>query len=339
MNAQEWLDFGQQYFEQNQIEEAERCCKEVLQLEPNQPEAHLNLANCYLVTERFQEGWLEYEWRLQHYPEHLVYTSIFKPEKRWGGFSSLDDKRLVVFFEQGFGDAIHFVRFLKELKKRYSCRIIAVCMSPLLRLFSNLQFVDEVWSKEDCFKQKLPEYDYHVSSMSLPNVLSCYDPISEPYISIHDHMGLGYSGHTRIGIAWTGSHCQRNDARSCDLDLFQELTKFPQVKLISLSVHPVERPWLSDLSHYLKDFEQTAKLMNDLDLIISVDTSVLHLAGAMGKPAWGLLAYSPDFRWGLGSNRTQWYPSIRLYRQPRSGDWESVFKNVRRDLQTELFLS
>lgn len=333
--AEAALQEGLVYFRRNDMETAIECCHQALTYMKGMHEAHINLAYCYHLIGQPEKGWEEFEYRLFFYPELIDYMGRFRSEKKWGGFTSLSGTKVMVYGEQGYGDVIHMTRYLRQLKEM-QCTLLLCCPRPLVRLMSNYWWLDKVYATEDIVESGTPEYDWHIPSFSLPHLLRSYNPKFEPYIEIRKRFGLGHTNHFRVGVAWKGSKYHADDdRRSCELSFFEALTDIPNLNLVSLCPERIESNIL-DLSDALIDFERTAEIINDLDLVISVDTAVLHLAGAMGKEAWGLLPFTPDFRWGLYSTKTQWYPSMTLFRQSTAGDWQELFKRVRKALENKV---
>jgi len=257
------------------------------------------------------------------YNQHMTYyRETYKHSSRWNGMDTLEEKKIIVYGEQGLGDNIQFVRYAKHLKKK-GCHVTIHCDAALHSLFRTIDGVDAVLDK-DC--DQLPAHDYHVLSMSLPFMLS--DPkIKFPYIKADGKKDLGELGF-KIGIAWEGSPTHSNNSlRSCPLRYFKPLIDDLGASLFILQKEVHLHELICEIDLYgtnLNDFTDTAKLINSVDLVICVDTSVLHLAGAMNKKAIGLLSEPGDYRW----NVKEWYPSIKLIRQKESGVWESVFEEL-----------
>jgi len=244
---------------------------------------------------------------------------------------------------------INFVRLVPVLEALGSTVLIDAHES-LVRLLEESGFanVGGFRSKE--------EYDYHCSVMSIPHLLGLSKQqlsVTEPYIKTQERTVVCDEGF-KVGIAWAGGPRHLYDeTRSCHLKHFKKIEQIPGVKLISLQkdLRPRKYPHnpqpvnltescdemnIVDTSQKLKDFSATAAIINELDLVISVDTVILHLAAAMGKETWGLIAYNPDWRWELEGEETRWYPTAKLYRQPDHGNWDAVFEKVSNDLKERL---
>lgn len=260
-------------------------------------------------------------------PRMTYYRRTYRNSVRWDGREKLQGKRVIVYCEQGFGDTIQFVRYIKALKN-LGCYTILHCAIPLHTLFvGHVEAVDEVFDKDN---PNLPPHDYHVLSMSLPFLIENAETTS-PYIRVDEKTDIGYNDKFKIGIAWEGSPDHSNNIlRSCSLSHFKEIEKLSNVKLFMLQkqIHIPELvlgcEQMELLGVGLVDFLDTAKFINALDLVVSVDTSVLHLAGAMNKPAIGLLSTPCDTRWDV----KEWYPSVKLIRQKEPCRWDYVFDEL-----------
>lgn len=263
-------------------------------------------------------------------PKMAYYRKVFRNSKRWDGKVSLEGKRVIVYGEQGYGDIIQFARYLAPLKTR-GCEVIVYCPKDLHRLMLCCAGVDGVLDKDD---PNLPAHDFHTLSMSLPFQVGVQEESPTPYFNVPGKTNLGpeHEGYYKIGIAWEGNpeHAS-NHIRSCPLKLFKNIVG-PRIRLFILQNEchlPSLAAGAEDMDFYMKepgDFLETAEFVNAMDLVVSVDTAVLHMAGALGKPAFGLLAFPNDFRWHVRS----WYPSVVLLRQGNSGRWPPVFANLRK---------
>ena len=309
--------------------------KKALQLKPNYALAHLNHSLALLSLGNFEDGWKEYEWRwkttLAKKPAHEFQKYL------WDG-KSLNGKTILLFAEQGLGDTIQFVRYVEEVSK-FNGNIIVECQRPLFRLLSNIPEIDHLVVSGD----PLPEYDVCAPLLSLPYIMGTTAtsiPENIPYLC-PDNDGLYLNNlkkeNKNVGIAWAGSLTHNNDkARSIQLSNFIPLASIVGVQLFSLQVgdrrsdlqNIFDDVTIVDAAKDIKDFDDTAKIIDQLDLIISVDTAVAHLAGAMGKPVWMLLPFAPDFRWLLDRDDTPWYPTMRLFRQKKRGVWSDVFHKI-----------
>ncbi len=306
-------------------------------------EAHYNKAHALLLKGKYSEGWQEYEWRKKR--KDFIKPNLSKPELK---DQNIKNKRILVYAEQGLGDTIHFVRYLKLLKEK-NCYLIFECDEKLAGLFENINWIDELIICQNSDEPEI-EYDYQIALLSLPfyfntefKTIPSFEKYLVPDTKFEDKWKLiiGKNENLKIGIVWAGNpNNNRDKIRSIPLLNFLPLFAIKGVDFYSLQVGPAADQ-LSDiyypivrLDKHIKNFSDTAAIINRLDLIITVDTSVAHLAGALGKPVWNLLMYLPDWRWLLNRKETPWYPSMRLYRQQKKGDWNSVLNEINYDLQS-----
>ena len=329
---------------QNRLPEAQAAAERALALAPESPEAHLNLAMTLLVAGDLRAGWPHAEYR---HAWKLGGAGRKFPQPRWDGTASLAGRRILLHGEQGFGDTLQFVRYVPLIAQRGA--IVHVEVQPALRslLAASLPEAASVRA----FGEPLPEFDLHCPLPSLPGAFgTSLDtiPARVPYVQVPPEVRNRWQGYRpdapgpRIGVAWAGNPTHPNDGnRSLTLAEFQSaLAGLPPITFISLKKERTSdeaallarSPGWQDPAVRLEDFSETAALIAQLDLVIAVDTSVAHLAGALGKPLWVLLPFSPDWRWLLGRKDSPWYPTARLFRQPRTGDWDSVLREVRREL-------
>lgn len=317
-----------------------------VELDSQFAEAHWNQAICHLLGGQFERGWQEFQWRRQvphqyQYPHHHS-----QPLWEGGPFTG----RLFLHCEQGMGDAIQFVRYVPRIKEVGGHVILGV-WEPLAALLGNFPGVDELLSLS---WHTAPDVvcDLQCSLLDLPGIFGTtanHNLPSDAYLvpdakraeRIKRHiMGPGY----KIGIAWQGSPRHANDRnRSTQLATLEPLARLRGVSVYSLQTDAQDMRLsktmtdlgITDLSDQLTDFADTAAVVASLDLIITVDTALLHLAAAMGKKTWGLLPYSPDWRWMLDREDSPWYPTLKLFRQTAPGDWQGVIERVVQELKTE----
>jgi ADP-heptose:LPS heptosyltransferase len=267
-------------------------------------------------------------------------SRIFKGTK-WDG-SSLEGKKILILSEQGFGDTINFIRFFPLIKEKKGY-IILECKKELRKLFEDSFKIDEVVEKKGDFAPNV-NFDFYIHLMSLPRIFGTNlsnIPNRFPYLFADKELAKKFKSqfdkdHFNVGVVWAGNPEQVNDKkRSTKFEKFKILKDISKVKLYSLQKGEAAKEldnWAVDLSDQINCFADTAAIIDNLDLIITVDTSVAHLAGAMGKRVWILLAFSSDWRWLLDRRDSPWYPSAKLFRQPKLGDWDSVFDEVRKEL-------
>jgi tetratricopeptide (TPR) repeat protein len=325
-------------------EEAERYFRQAIQLTPNVGEPHFNLAITLLVRGQFEEGWREYEWRWRQIGVHP--RPFAQPA--WDG-SPLNGRTILLYAEQGLGDTTQFIRYAPLVRERGAGRIIVQCERAVAKLVGTVEGVDEVILPD----APLPAFEVHSAIVSLPMHLRTTlqtIPARVPYVSVDPTQAAQWrerlklsSDVLNVGLVWAGSAVNKNDRnRSAKLAEFAALAKIPGVRWFSLQLGPpaqqlAQRPakWkIDDPTPDVRDFSDAA-LMTQLDLIITVDTSVAHVAGALACPVWVLVPHVPDFRWLLDRADSPWYPTMRLFRQSRSGDWSGVMSSVAEALRRE----
>jgi Tfp pilus assembly protein PilF len=303
----------------------------------NHPGLRWNKALAALTLGDFETGWAEFEWRLPLFP-HL--RRDFAPPQ-WNR-QDLAGKTILLHCEGGFGDAIQFVRFA-PIVARQAGRTLLECQPELFNLFSTLPGVPTLIRRGDA----LPAFDYHCPLQSLPyNLHTTLQtiPADIPYLSadaakVERFRSRMLNPRLSVGLVWAGSPLP-NDFRSRTLSTFAPLAAVPGVKFFSLqkgpdaaqAAHPPAGMDLHDLSADLNDFSDTAAAIANLDLFIGVDTSIGHVAGALGKPVWTLLPFVEDFRWMLHRPDTPWYPTMRLYRQTDRTNWDEPIARMAADL-------
>lgn len=307
---------------------------------------HFMSAMSSLMIGRWDKGWPDYEWRLTLLRAVRPYS-----QPAWSG-EPLRGKTVLVHAEQGLGDILQFARFLPEVKRRGAGRLLLECPAALARLLATSEAVDDVIVSDRPPTNKLgpaapplAHFDRHISMMSLPYILKTSLetlPADVPYILPQPaeverwRARLASDTSFRVGLAWAGSPGQRDDFnRSCRLERFAPLAAVPGVTFYSLQKGkagrqaPPEGMTLIDLTDDLEDMLDTAALVANLDLVIAVDTSIVHLAGALGRPVFTLVRLGADWRWMQGREDSPWYPTMRLFRQTRPYDWESVILRAR----------
>lgn len=314
-----------------------------LELEPDNIEARTGRSLCRLLHGELPAGFAEYEWRWRS--EDLAASAPAFPQPLWLGGPSLAGRRILLRWEQGLGDTIQFCRYARLLGER-GAHVILVVQPPLLQLLTRLEGSGELLAEG----QPLPPFDYHCPLLSLP--LACGTDLANVPTApryIHPDAGrlavwrqkLGRPQAPRIGLAWSGRPEHKNDAnRSLALaDLLTALPDGLELVVLQKDIRPADRavldahPEIRLFAGELGDFADTAALCEEMDLVISVDTSIAHLAGALGRPLWLLLPYVPDWRWLMERSDSPWYPTARLFRQPVVGDWQTVLADLRRHLQ------
>lgn len=340
-SAPAWSNLGALYAQMARFEQAEACCRRSLALDPGYDKAHVNLSHLCLRKGDFEAGWFHRQWRTTPYAlERLVACP------RWSG-ESLQGRSLLIGPECGHGDVIQFCRYAQLLKRRGALRIALICHPALKTLLSRADGIDEVLSFEDPVPRQ--GWDFWAPILSLPyHCATRIDsvPAALPYLRAHRPdvsrwKSILPSAPVRVGLVWQGNrHFSNDDERSIhQLDVLETLGGIDGIRFISLQVGSDEdearlagsRLQLQQLPRRIESFADTAAIVTSLDLVISVDTAVAHLAGALGKSCWVLLPYHmTDWRWLDGRIDSPWYPVVmRLFRQPRRGDWHSVVQQVR----------
>jgi tetratricopeptide (TPR) repeat protein len=328
--------------DKEQLVEAIAACRQAIALEPDHIEGRKNLALLLLQQGEYQQGWEEYEWRWKHVKFPPPMRNFSQP--LWDG-SPLGARTLLLHTEQGLGDAIQFFRYLPLLTQRGG-KIIIECQPELQRLLRMMSVRCQIVTRGD----PLPVFDVQCPLLRLPWAFGTTlenIPKTIPYLHadvqdvkkwqqrLHEQLPIVKVG--KVGLVWAGNPVNTNDCnRSIKLQSLAPLGQAPGVCFFSLQKGeaaaqartPPAGMELVDWTSELKDFADTAALIANLDLIISVDTAVVHLAGAMGKPVWTLLPFNSDWRWLLKREDSPWYPSVRLFRPPGRGDWDSVIKRV-----------
>ena len=311
-------------------------------LDPQLADAYWNKSLALLVSGDFEHGLPLYEWRWQIGAFAGGKKDV--PQPLWTGNESLSGKTILLYSEQGFGDAIQFCRYAALVAAR-GARVILEVQPALSRLLKDLNGVDAIVSRGE----PLPAFDYHCPLLSLPLAFDTRldtIPASAGYLHVDSDIRarwaerLGPANKLRVGLVWSGSATHKND-HNRSLQLVSLLNALPdKFQYISLQkeIRDEDRqtlnrhPELLHLGDELQDFADTAALCDLMDIVISVDTSVAHLSGAVGTATWVLLPYSPDWRWLLERSDSPWYPAMTLYRQPASGDWTIPLKQINDDL-------
>jgi hypothetical protein len=331
--------------DRHQFDAALSCYAAAAALPTLRPEAAFCASLVRLRLGQFAQGWRDYEWRWQQ--------ASWAPQRRdfvaplWLGQEPLAGRTILLHAEQGFGDTLQFVRYA-GLVAALGATVLLEVQAPLKSLLSGTAGVAHIFAR--C--ERLPRFDLHCPLMSLPlafgTVLDTI-PADVPYVlAPADRVAqwrarLGEPRSLRVGVVWAGSAVHKNDHnRSIALERFRSLLSAPGITFVSLQreLGAAEAARLNGhanviaLGGELRDFADTAAVASLLDVVVSADTAMVHLAGALGRPVWALLPFSPDFRWLLDRQDSPWYPTARLFRQPRFGDWESVLARVRDELET-----
>ncbi|MFN7194294.1 MAG: tetratricopeptide repeat protein [Rhodospirillales bacterium] len=316
--------------------EAREGYARVLAAKPDDPLARMNSAMCALLLGDFAEGWPNYEWRWQagNFPK----PQLDVPQ--WMGEADLTGKRILLYAEQGLGDTIQFVRYAPLVAAR-GARVVVQAQAALKSLLQTLDGVESVLDQDE----KLPPIDLQCPLMSLPLAFDTQlasIPAAVPYLRTDKkrvaawRKKLGQKDRKRVGLVWSGNTAHKND-RNRSIPL-AELVPLFAADVVFFSLQKEMRDEdaetakkFANFTHFgatLRDFADTAALVETMDIVVAVDTSVLHLAGALGKPTLALVAFNPDWRWLLDRNDTPWYPNTELVRQNARGDWSDALKRI-----------
>jgi hypothetical protein len=341
-------NLGMTLARQGRLDEAMARYEYAIALRPEYPEAHRNRALVWLVRGDFARGWSEYEWRLRCASGRLPAFS----QPRWQG-ENFAGRTLLLHAEQGLGDTLQFVRFAAVAKRRGGSIVLA-CAPALVELLKRCPGVDNAVS----IGSSPPEFDFYAPLMSVPAILGTSVstlPAEIPYLAADAervarwHQALEQLRGFRVGIVWQGNSRTAYDRRrSFPLAHFAPLAALPNVRLISIQTgdgvdqlhtlggrFPVEELSRNGVAGP-GDFQETAAVMTQLDLIITADTATAHLAGGLGKRVWIALPFVPDWRWQLDRDDSPWYANVRLFRQSVPGDWDGVFLRMANALKHEI---
>jgi Flp pilus assembly protein TadD len=337
-------NLGHAYTELGEHEKAAACFRKGVQLRPGDFNPHMSLGMALMALGEYREGWVEYQWRLKDHAQ-LPPRDFAKP--RWNG-EALQGRTLLLASEQGAGDTLMFMRYLPMLKAR-GVKVVVECLPPLKRLFENQPEKYPVFVKGE----KLPPFDFYIAPIDLPLIFgTTVDTIPNqvPYLAAPTveqlpSIRLPRGKNKRIGVIWNGNPVQRHNAyRSIPLELMRPLFDVPGCDFYSLQYGAtqteLERAGVADRLQLLGDdrivdFWGLAGLMQQMDLIVSVCTGPCHLAGALGLKTWTLLRFSAEWRWLSKRDDSPWYPSMRLFRQARRGDWPELVSRVAEALRSE----
>jgi tetratricopeptide (TPR) repeat protein len=326
---------GTALHDMQRFDEALASYDRAVSLRPDYAEAHYNRALCQLLTGDFERGWREREWRWR--TDQSGRWNFKQPV--WRGSNDIAGKTILLHAEQGFGDMIQFCRYVPLVAER-AARVVLEVPEPMLELMGTLAGVAQIVSRGE----PIPDFDMHCPLLSLPlafdtrleTIPSAMPYLAAPSASLEWNARLRSKNRPRIGLCWSGRSAHKNDRnRSMSLDSLLPLLDF-DATFVSLQQHVrtddvAALQSRSNLVHFgddLKNFSDTAALIANLDLVVSVDTSVAHLAGALAKPLWVMLPLIPDWRWLLDREDSPWYPTARLFRQDNTRAWGNVVARV-----------
>ncbi len=338
-HAGAYYSLGNTLVAKGQFNEAMQCYQKAIEINPGHADAQWSLGLINLRLGKFEEGWKGYEWRWE-LKDVLPKRDFSQP--MWDGHD-ISGRTILLHAEQGFGDTLQFVRYAPLVAQRRA-KVLVECQKELVSLLKNTEGVSGVIA----LGEELPDFDFHSPLLSLPLIFNTKldtIPSKIPYIKAdqalvqkwRDKIRPGKST-TKIGLVWAGNpKLKFGHSRSCPIETFSTLARRNDITFYSLqkgeaeeqAKNPPEGIKLIDTSEDIHDFSDTAAIIENLDLVISIDTAVAHLAGALGKPVWVLLPFVPDWRWMMNREDSPWYPTMRLFRQPATDDWESVINHIR----------
>jgi len=332
------------YLELGRYQEGLECYERSIAIDPERAETHFGKAQLLLLLGDYAQGWSEYEWRWRM---SAFNAPAFRfPQPMWDGAAI--DGTVLIHGETGFGDMLQFVRYAPWVAKRCAA-VVVECQPALKGLLQHLEGTKSVVAQGE----PLPAFEAHVPLIRLPRIFGTTlesVPWGGPYVHAHPRRAEEWralvessgSGRFKVGLVWAGNPQHWGDRRrSMTLAALAPLAQALGVAFYSLqkgeagaqAAAPPPGLKLVDLTARISDFSDTAALISHLDLVISVDTAVAHLVGAMGVPVWVMLAYAPEWRYHLNRSDNPWYPTMRLFRQERDGEWSGVVERVARELR------
>ncbi len=327
--------------------EAEASYRQAIARRADFANAHVNLGLLLLLLGRYAEGWQEYEW-VWRAPKYDI-RDRQSESGRWAG-TPIPGRTLLTYADQGVGDTVHFLRYLPLLADRSrATRIIVECQPSLLPLLHGWGGDRFTYIGQDEAAQSRPRHDLHVPLFNVPRLLGLTEPLpmTDQYLHAAEERRtqwrkrLGQDGTVRVGIAWSGNPSQGdNRRRAVPPEQFLPILQVPGITFVSLQITPraplppiLAAQGVVDVSDEISDFADTAGLLAELDLVITVDTGTAHVAGAMRRPVWVMLPFMPYWLWGRDHEKTPLYPSPRLFRQPTPGDWAPVIARIAEELR------
>ncbi|MCX7077706.1 MAG: hypothetical protein NTZ45_13280, partial [Methylococcales bacterium] len=314
------------------------------EIDANYANAYWNKSVLHILKGEYLQGWALFEWRWKREECQNKLKNTTKP--LWLGESSLKNKTIVIYPEQGFGDYIQFIRYapmLEQLGAQVILEVPVLLITVVSTLKGQFTFIEK--------GKELPDFDYHCPVMSLPHAFkTTVDSIPNqvPYFSVNQtkkqtwQARLGEKSQRRVGFVCSGNSGHKNDHnRSILIQSLQFLFDLPvEFHCLQKEIREEDATFISSqknihtYTELFEDFSDTAALIDEMDLVISVDTSVAHLAGAIGKETWILLPYVPDYRWMLERKDSPWYPTAKLFRQSAIGEWGDVINDIKQALQS-----
>ncbi|HOJ37516.1 MAG TPA: tetratricopeptide repeat protein [Ignavibacteriales bacterium] len=337
-SAETLMNLGNSYQYNKLIDKSIEAYKKSLAINPDFASCHKNLSFSYFLINDYNKAKDEFEWRFKS--DNLNKISIGK--KEYSG-EDLTNKTIFIYHEQGLGDTIQFVRYLKILKENYNCKIIFLCQKPLYNILKNLKFIDELYYSMD--NNIFADYDLSLLSLiKYLNISPTNYYFNTKYLfpekKIIDKFNnfIKRNNKVNIGIVWRGNPKHKNDHnRSIPIENFIKIfeNNFDKFNIYSLQIDLTEHEKnilsiynIEDIGSNFTDFLDTAAFIENLNLVISVDTSVAHLTGALGKTIFMLIPFAPDWRWGLYGTNDFWYSSLKIFMQNSPNDWSKPFREI-----------
>ena len=343
------VNFAGVLAEDLQIDKAIKYLKRAIEINPKNHSAHFDLGCSYFLRNKFKKAWKHFNHRFKSFENLRLLKSNFSKNKEWKGNKIKDGKTILFFSEQGLGDTINFIRFIEFFIEKFpNVNIKILVPKEIKNLLEN--------NNKGNFISNIEDHDYWCPLLNIPYCLGMSQTQIKnnfkPYIKSSKKCDYSkFDKIFKIGICWAGNPAHPRDReRCCELKYFKEICDLPNVKLFSLQKDLRPRMWpneknpmdladcseikMINMSPHMNSWEDTASIIDGLDLIISVDTSILHLSGAMGKNTFGLIPKFPDWRWSLIGNKTIWYPSVRLFRQQNYNDWKSTFIEIKNEIKS-----
>ena len=336
-------NLGKAYMELADYDKAINSFNAAINIDNNFYQSQHNLSFVLLLTNSFKLGWKKYEYRLKK--NSYLSNKPFSNYIYWNG-SSLSNKKLLIYCEQGIGDNIQFARYIKKIKKDKT-KIILYCNKNMSIFFKNFKEIDQIIFPEN----KIPNIDYYISVMSLPFIFSNICSILKSYQFFKGNekkinewnLKLKKIKKIKVGIVWQGRKSHDFDyKRSITLNKMQSIFNLKNIQFISLQKdYGSEQIKSNKLENIILDFsaiidkkpfEDTLAIIENLDLVLGIDTSIIHISATLRKKTWVMIPYVPDFRWGLKKSTTPWYDSIKLFRQKKIDDWDSVIYEIKNEL-------
>jgi len=316
--------------------------KKAIELKPDFENAHFDLATIYLSKGDFKKGWKEYEWRFrkEEMRGHIFNNKDIFSQPMFTGKEDVSGKTILLHSEQGFGDSIQLIRFLPQFKEKFDCKIAVKCRDELKELFKHIKEIDILTNRSE----STPEFDYHLSIMSMPYVLDIASTkeliVKTPYLSVPNKNIFGIKkekGKINVGICWSASVTSESyEERVLELESFLPFINNDKINLYSLQLGPDKEDIkkleledkIIDITDRLIDFSKTADLVQNLDLVVSSDTSIVHLCGALNIPTLVMVPKIPDWRWQTKGETSDWYKSVKIFRQKQNRNWKPVFQSL-----------